>query len=289
MIKLLRSEFIRLFKSKIFYLGNAFMFGFALFLLIARWYDMKLVPDYTAIPDELLMTGASCIGIVIAVFIGSFIGSDYKNGTIRNKLTVGHNRISIYFSNLIVCAAASLIMHMVWIVVILIFGPVFIGKFVMSPSNIILLIFVSFFAVLVFTCVFLLTCMLISSKSVSSVTAIILSVVFLMLASAIFYKIEQPEYIDSAKSVVMDDDGNITGVDMVREKNPQYLRGAKRKFYELLNNALPNNQIMQLGDNEMAKDEKIPSNIRYFPLYSLALIVVTTASGVLVFRKKDLK
>ena len=89
MTKLLRGDFIRLFKSKIFWLCVIFMFGFASMAVYTKWSDSKLVPDYYNPPDGLLLAGAAYLGIVIAVVLGIFIGTDYSHGTIRNKISVG--------------------------------------------------------------------------------------------------------------------------------------------------------------------------------------------------------
>ena len=76
-------------------------------------------------------------------------------------------------------------------------------------------------------------------------------------------------------------------------KNPRYLTGTKRKIYEFLNDLLPVNQIMQLSDGasgkQLGEDGEMPDHTAWFPLYSLGLIAVTTAAGILIFRKTDLK
>ncbi|MGY3662454.1 MAG: hypothetical protein ACXAHE_00930 [Roseburia sp. 1XD42-69] len=45
-----------------------------------------------------------------------FLGTDYSDGTIRNKLTVGHTRTNIYLANLIVTFAAGLLIMCVWFI-----------------------------------------------------------------------------------------------------------------------------------------------------------------------------
>ena len=52
---------------------------------------------------------AAFIGILAAAFISLFLGTEYSNGAIRNKVAVGHSRLSIYFAGLITGFAASLL------------------------------------------------------------------------------------------------------------------------------------------------------------------------------------
>ena len=48
-------------------------------------------------------------------------------------------------------------------------------------------------------------------------------------------------------------------------------------------NILPSGQALQIGNGEL------PENAAELPLYALADIAVTTAAGILLFRRKDLK
>ena len=121
MSKLLRADFFRLFNSKIFWLGVLFMAGLAGFMAFTRWSDMQAFPEYyrSRSSDAFILNGGMYVGIVIAVFTGIFIGSDYSDGTIRNKHIIGHSRMKIYLSNLIICFFASVVMYSAFLVVIL--------------------------------------------------------------------------------------------------------------------------------------------------------------------------
>ena len=54
------------------------------------------------------------MGLVAAVFISLFVGSEYSDGTIRNKLVVGHSRMRIYLANLIVCSIACVLISLAY-------------------------------------------------------------------------------------------------------------------------------------------------------------------------------
>ena len=51
--------------------------------------------------DAIFFVYAMLIGLVLSVFLPLFFGSEYSDGTIRNKLAAGHPRLSVYLANLI--------------------------------------------------------------------------------------------------------------------------------------------------------------------------------------------
>ena len=54
--------------------------------------------------DGCFLDFAPFMGLVAAILTSMFIGSEYSDGTIRNKLVVGHSRMRIYLANFIVCS-----------------------------------------------------------------------------------------------------------------------------------------------------------------------------------------
>ena len=249
MTRLLRADFARLFGSRLFMFCFCSMLVPAV-LTVCVFGILDKEAEFDFLTDNILFAGTSYIGIVIAVLTGFFIGADHSSGAIRNKLSVGHSRAAIYFSNLIICVSASLIMHITWLAV-----PIFseavgiIRKFEMPADKIALEVFASVLAVSALAAIFLPICMLIPSKSVGAVSAVVLSFVMLF--------------------VTQDLDGT-----------PWY-------------DVIPTCQLMQLTENRMQFNEHyyiwLPDNINMFPFYSLLIIIITTAAGVLIFRRKDLK
>ena len=45
--------------------------------------------------DHFYFAGMPFIGIFIAAFIGLLLGTEYSDGTMRNKLIVGHTRTNV--------------------------------------------------------------------------------------------------------------------------------------------------------------------------------------------------
>ena len=249
MAKLLRADFARLFGSRLFTLCFCAMLVPAAVIACVFGILEKEAEFYFS-TDNMLFGGTTYIGIAIAIFIGFFLGTDHSSGILRNKLAVGHSRTAIYFSNLIICVSASLIMHIIWLAVFIFSEAVgIIRKFYMSADEIALEVFVSVLAVSALAAVFTLICMLISSRSVGAVSAVVLSFVMLFVTQSL--------------------DGT-----------PWY-------------DVIPTCQFMQITDTSFYFQGhyyiELPDNINMFPFYSLLIIIITTAAGVLIFRRKDLK
>ena len=131
MNKLLSAEFMRLYKSFVFKLCLIFSAGLGVFAVIIRWLDIRKHADtYAQLSveyrnaDGLIFVGSLYMIFAVAVFVSIFVGTEYSDGTIRNKLTIGHKRSKIYFSKLIVCAAVTFTINILYIVVVLLFGNI---------------------------------------------------------------------------------------------------------------------------------------------------------------------
>lgn len=286
MNKLLSAEFVRLFKSLIFKLGAVVSAGFGIFAVLVRWLDIKknaeiyaqLSIEYSN-ADGLIFAGGIYIEFVIAVFIGIFVGTEYSDGTIRNKLTVGHTRGSIYLSKLIVCAAADIMMHILYILVVLAMGKVFLDGTAMEAAQILRFAVVSTTAVLALTALLLLFSMSIQNKAAGAVVCL-LSVLIMMFATmSIQQRLEAPEYYDGYSYV---DEETGKAITVEKEKNPNFLTGMKRDVYEFLNNVIPFSQLYQIAMNN-------DDNLGLIAVYDCAIIVITTGAGAAVFRRKNLK
>ena len=95
MTKVLSANFMRLKKDKVFWIGLVFMFAAGIFFPVMRYMDMKQTGTINPI-DNAFLGCVLFIGIIMAVFCSLFIGTEYSDGTIRNKVIVGQNRNAIY-------------------------------------------------------------------------------------------------------------------------------------------------------------------------------------------------
>lgn len=281
MSKLLRANFARLVKSRIFWIGVLFMAVLGGISTMTQYREMMTIADYTPNIDSILFTGAAFMPVVSAVFVGLFVGTEYSDGTIRNKLIVGHERSAVYLSNFIVCAAAVFIMHLAYIAIVAAVGFPLVGNAELPIPELVVMGFVSLVSLFALTAVFVLMGMLIHGKAVCCVAAMLLGLVAIMSASMIHARLNEPEYYDEYRFSITDEEGNVHEEQQERQKNPLYVAGTKRQVYEFLFDFLPGCQLLRISYCE-------PVRSAAFPIYSFCITVVVTACGMFFFRRKNI-
>ncbi|MBR4896659.1 MAG: ABC transporter permease subunit [Clostridia bacterium] len=281
MRKLLSANFARLFKSREFRLGLGVMCGFGILAVIMRYRDTLLDPesaDKTA--DALWFLGGLFISIALSVVISFWIGTEYHDGTVRNKVIVGHTRGEIYAANWLTCTAASLMMYAGYILTLFVCGTLLLEPFATPVRVLALSTLASLPAVAAMSSVFVMIAMLVSRKSTGAVIAMMTALVMLLGAITVYSRLSAPEYHENTFEMAVN--GEIVPSDPI--PNPKYLRGAEREVYQFIQDFQPVGQMMQFN-----AEENTPDHIERFPAYSLLLTAVTTGIGTMLFRRKDLK
>lgn len=276
MNKLLYANFSRLWKNKSFWGSLIFMLLMGALLPIIRY---KKMIQYNAVYkiDDTFFYCAILIAIVSAVLCSLFIGTDYSDGTIRNKIIVGHSRTIIYLSNLLAVATASIILCMAFFIMHICIGFPLLGDFGDNKQIILALIIAIFFLAFALCSIFTLCSMLIQNKTTASITAIIISLVLLITGLSMFSSLNnEPKMIPANTST---NGSPVYDVDM---PNPKYLEGMKRDVYEFFYNFLPGGQIIQFTCMQV-------SNPYMLSIYSGVIILITTGIGTSSFKRKDIK
>ena len=147
--------------------------------------------------------------------------------------------------------------------------------------------------------IFTLLGMSITSKSLTTTFTLVLTFVLLLGSMSLLQFLSQPEYIPENQITARDDleaDGMppfvaayVTETETTEDgaaynlvPNPMYITGMRRDIMNTVIDVLPGGQMLTL-QSSYTHNEKL------YPLYSLGVIAVTTAAGVLFFRRKDLK
>lgn len=276
MRNLLSAGFHRLKKDKIFWAGLIIMLMLSAGTMAISFSQAFAAVDGNRPPlDEVYWVLTPVLSIFYAVFSSLFIGTEYSEGTIRNKIAVGQKRIAIYLSNYIICFTVGLLLVVVWLIGGLIGVPVF-GFFKMRIQD----IFIYLGTILLFTAawtgILMLLCMLSANKAVTAVMALLLILLLLIIGSMLYNSLSQPEFYDG---VIVTAEGLKQGDPM---PNPNFVRGTKRVIYQFLVDCLPSSQAILIANAEIKRP--VLSLI-----CSLLIAVMTTAVGIWGFSKKDIK
>lgn len=127
MLELLKFEYYRLLKSKVIWVMAALAALAPLLAAIAIRFLLVAFGDVDI--DDLDLTHSNVrflnwyvisyfyerIPLALALFVPLFIGRDYKDGFIRNKITAGHTRLEIFSSVIITEASLTVALSLIYI------------------------------------------------------------------------------------------------------------------------------------------------------------------------------
>lgn len=275
MSKILSANFIRLKKDKFFWIGMIFMLAAGILFPVMRYMDMRQTQTINNI-DNGFFGCALFIGIVMAVFCSLFIGTEYSDGTMRNKVVIGHTRSSIYLANFFISAIVSAAMCAMFFIPYLCIGIPLLGFFEMDIKLVLLFVLAVFVLAIAFSSIFTLISMLNHNKAVTAVICILLAFGFLLAGAVLNKMLDAPETIPT---YTMDKNNNTIASE---EPNPKYLEGEKRELVQNLYDIIPGGQVIQCLSLQAL-------NIERLPIYSLIIVSLTTGAGVILFKKKELR
>lgn len=276
MRKLLSANFVRLKKSKVFWAATLFLVVFGI-VLVLNQYKEHVLYGYEVKLNTVFFGYTILIGIICAAFCSLFLGTEYSDGTIRNKLVVGHTRTAIYVSNFITVTVAALLMCAAFVIVVSVVGTPLIGLVKASPRLLAGLLFGSTLMICAVCAILTLISMLNQNKAVSAVICILGMVALLFAAVVIKTKLEAPEFYDGF--VFSDSLGSAENEQIA---NPEYLTGTARLVYECIYDILPTGQALQYSG-------MTANHLWQMMLYSLLITIGTTLTGIVCFGRKDVK
>lgn len=279
MRNLLSANFLRLRKSTIFWVLLLVHFAFGTITTVQHVRDQMRWEEWGAWGARFYLTVdlfvyALLLGFGMAAFIPLFFGAEYSDGAIRNKLIIGHSRLSIYLSHLITSVAVSVLAAAAYLAPVLA-----IGVFAYEPPNmdagtLLLLLLGTLVLLAAYCALYTFIVMNWGNKSRAAVICLTGMMVLYLAAGNIETSLTHPEYMFTE----ITDSGEI----IYGEPNPRYVGGAKRKAMENLLDMLPTGQSLQY----MRVKVNDPARLS---LYALADTAAFTALGAALFRRKDLK
>lgn len=275
MSNLLRANAFRLRKDRVFWLLAAGMVIFGGFLPVSSYQNARASAWYESLENGFF-AGVIPMALGMAAFTALFIGTDYSDGTLRNKLIAGHRRGAIYLANLIACLSVGAVLLAGHLLVYFCVGAPLIGTFTCGAEKVIGYALASLMAVAAFTALFVLVAQLCRNRAYAAVMCLLLAVVLLFIGAWVVARLDEPEMSPPAYEY--------TGgefVQRVEEPNPLYLRGTVRDICEFLRDFLPGAQAVQIANMSAV-------HLGRMMLYDLAILLSTAAIGMARFRKKDL-
>ena len=278
-MKLLKANLARLWKNKVFWLVFLALHVFCILQKISIIQDSAEVHFL----EEAFWIQAWVIGIVLSVFISFFVGAEYEYGTIRNKIISGHVRSDIYIANVLTCIAAGWIMCTGCLISSLLVGVPFLGFFHIELSEILLQGICVLALSAAYAAIYCFIAMLIHNRTITATACIMLSFLLLFSGTVVSNRLDESKYYyipDASLGIGEIDDGSHS--EWIR--NPDYLEGTRRRIYEIVFEALPGGQSLQLSG-------MLNEHTSYIEMFSasLAWIVLSCGCGVLLFHRKDLK
>ena len=194
MRKLLRANFSRLLRDRVFWLLAALMAALGASMAVvnavhARQDGEIWVMDYTLFIYVILAP------ILASVFTALFIGNEHSSGAMRNKLIAGHRRGCIYLADLLVSCCGGICLCLAFALPQAGLGLLLKGEWKAAPAELALSIGLSFALMIAFTALFTLIAMLCQNKAHTAAGCILLTFVLLFAGVYISSTMEEPEYL----------------------------------------------------------------------------------------------
>ena len=241
----------------------------------ARSYEAMADAGYILSLEDYYFNQAPLIGAFLALLISMFLGTEFSEGTIRNKLCIGHKRDEIFLSNFISCALATIALTAVWLLIsALLFG--LIGPLEMSISEFVGCILVAMGFAVSFAALYTVIGSLSSNKAMTIIYTFAVFIVFAIAASGLYDRLCEPEMNEGMMLV------GTQLVEMEPTPNPLYLSGMIRTVCEAALELLPTGQALLLSD------VAVEYPVRAISL-SAVFTIVTLLVGSMLFRRKDIK
>lgn len=263
MRKLLSANFSRLWKDKIFLAILAFMTVGAFLINCLNCFGLRDFDGATVYVENIAFNLIYFAGILYAVFISFYIGAEYEQGAIRNKIVVGHSRVQVYFSSLVLCSVVSAALMVGMLVCSCIAGYLFFPQFLFDWKEHLIILLCCVLNAVTFSAIYTGIAMVVPNKAHSVLLCSIVFVVLFAVTFALFDSLQEMEMIHEYASFT---------------ENESEMGALIRLVYDLL----PTGQMTSMNEVELTR-------IHRWPILSALLTSVVTWIGFGAFKKKDIK
>lgn len=278
MRKLLSSNFSRLWKSKLFWIleAMAFLFGAFMYAVVKSNIQNMGTGWLLSKANYYFFFIILYVAVLTAVFSSIFLGTEYSDGTLRNKLTVGHCRRDVYISNWILIVAVTVSFILTHFLAAVIIGIPAGGIAVLTAvDHMASKLACSLLIALAYASVFTMTSMMDTSKARCAVVNMVLAVALIVAGFMAYSALMQPEL---TFRMVKQPDGSYIQEHGI--PNPRYVSGNSRTILSIAEAFLPSSLALRVAMGTFS----IPGVIG-----TSALTIFLIAVGIILFKKKDIK
>lgn len=218
--------------------------------------------DYVVTFDRVVFIPLSFYGVIAAAMISLFVGEDFSDGCVRNKIVAGKSRSSIFLSLLIACCFSCVLIYLIMLAVTISMGLVLFENNV-TTTQLLSLVALGLLTCLVYACIYCALTVAIGSRTHSIVICMIVSFTLLFAALHTNQIVVQQPMKNGAP-------------------NPHYVSGVTRYVYEWLHDLNPTGQAAQLSSmNCLSPLRWIASDVIWF--------ILSIGIGRTVFSKKNIR
>ena len=282
MRNLLNANFSRLFRSKAFWVCAAAMTGAALVMTL-----LEATETYTVHLEQAVLSSClSIYGVVTAVFVSLFLGAEYGDGTIRNKIAVGVSRETIYLSGYVTAVVGCMLMYAAAILAAGLIGIALFDAGV-SAAKILDGLGLGLLIGLSYGSMYCLVSMLCHNKALTAVCCLVLALALLFLAVFVNLRLAQPETVETLGGIKVSEEmelgtGDGNSPELKTVENPYYVSGVRRKLYTGLQRINPAGQAADITSMRYDRSGAMAA-------CSLLLSGLCCLTGLALFRRKDIK
>lgn len=270
MIRLLKAGLFRLKKEVLFWIFIFLTIGLAGYGLI-KCSSVESV-SFDNVVNEFIMY----IGLFIAIFVSIFVGKEHSQGIIRNKIIVGHSRLSIFVSNLIISIAVSILCEAIYLVIVISLGTYLFGQLQITSSQFLLSMVDTILIIISFCSIFNFVAIICSDITVSTTICMVLFIAMFIAQAALSLTAFSTKYLPNT---TFDENGDII---TTQEPDPNYPGDEKVKQARILYLLIPQGQAMEVGSNDIEL-------LSQMPIYSIIVTSIVNFLGIYIFYKKELK
>ena len=274
MRKLLSANFSRLWRSKLFsfvLLIAGVMAGLILFVNQFNGASSVKFMDYPFFSQFIYNP------VVFAAFITVFLGTEYSDGTLRNKLAIGHSRGSVYAANLCASVILSVSFVVIQVLVCLGIGSLVFETFRMPTEYVAVAAITACMTAIASASIFTAFAMNIQNKAVSIISMVGLNFAVMLLVTIIAGALYAPEMVYEYTEETAT---GLTYGPLV--PNPGYIRGTARTIAQWVNDILPQGQLYSVYSYDFDRCAR-------WPFTSAVVLSVSTMLGYYSFSRKDIK